>query len=150
MTIVWSVVAMAFIGLVFSGFGLMLAAKTKNMQTFQAVSMAVTMPMTFLSGAYIPVVALPDTLQWIAYFNPLSYAVNFFRVIALENLHMTTPELIYNLMAFEFWGVQMGFYQSMTILAVFGAAFLALSTWTFARLDFSKMNRSSATFNMFD
>jgi len=149
-TILWSVIAMLFIGIVFAGFGLMMAAKSKNMQTFQAVSMAITMPMTFISGAYIPVVALPEFLQWVAYFNPLSYAVNFFRVITLEATHMSIYEQVQNLFAFEFWGMQLGFWHSIGILAIFGVIFLGLSTWTFAKLDFSKMNRQKATFDMFE
>jgi len=150
MTVLWAMLAMLFIGIVFAGFGLMMAAKSKNMTTFQAVSMAITMPMTFISGAYIPVMQLPTFLQWVAYFNPLSYAVNFFRIVSLEATHLTVAEQIEAGFAFEFWGIQLGFYHSVIILTIFGAIFLALSTWTFARLDFSKLNRQAATFNMFE
>ena len=145
-TVALVIISMIFVGLIFAGFGLLIASKSKNMQTFQAVSMAITMPMTFISGAYIPLSALPVPLQWVGRFNPMSYAVHFFRNIAIESrdgaidfILAAEQELI-----FEFWGIAITPLVSVFILAVFGAIFLILSTATFARVDFSKMARNKA------
>jgi len=97
--------------------------------------------MIFISGAYLPFFMLPNVLQWIGYFNPLSYAVLFFRTIMLESLDLTTPELLSEGLAFEIGNVTITPMGAFGILAVFGVVFLILSTLTFVKLDFSRMNR---------
>ena len=141
LTVVYSILAMVFVGLVFAGFGLLLATKAKNIQTFQAVSMAITMPMTFLSGAYIPLSMLNDVLANIAYFNPMTYAVAFFRTIVLEKTGLPLADLVNEELAFEIGGLVIYPMTSILILLAFGAVFLVLSTIAFVRVDFSKMNR---------
>jgi ABC-2 type transport system permease protein len=142
LTVIFSIFAMIFVGLVFAGFGLLLATKTKNIQTFQAVSMAITMPMTFLSGAYIPLSLLNNVLTNIAYFNPMTYAVAFFRTIVLEKTNLSLTEMVNEELAFEIGKFTIVPMTSMLILLAFGTIFLILSTITFIRVDFSKMNRN--------
>jgi ABC-2 type transport system permease protein len=134
--------AMIFVGLVFSGFGLFLATKAKDIQTFQAISMAITMPLMFLSGAYIPLSMLPTEMQWVAYFNPMTYAVVLFRVISLGKLGVSDADLAAEGLAIEIGGLVIGPFIAAVILAVFGILFLILSTVSFLRTDFSKMNRN--------
>jgi len=143
LTVLLVIASMAFVGLIFAGFGLLMASKAKNMQTFQALSMAITMPMTFISGAYIPLFSLPVALQWVGRFNPMTYAVHFFRDIAI----VSRDEIMeYTLMReqeiLQFWGLNITPTVAILILVVFGAVFLFLSTMTFTRIDFSKMNRN--------
>jgi len=145
LTVVLVILSMAFVGLIFAGFGLLLASKSKNMQTFQALSMAITMPMTFISGAYIPLFSLPVALQWVGRFNPMTYAVHFFRDVAIvsgDDIMMQTLALEQEVL--QFWELSITPLLSVLILAVFGAVFLFLSTMTFTRIDFSKMNRNAA------
>ena len=142
LSIVLILSVMLFVGLVFAGFGLLVATKSKNIQTFQAVSLAITMPMTFLSGAYLPFSMLPDQLRWVGYFNPLTYAVSLFRAISLEKLDLPIAELVQEDLAFEIGRITIGPLESFGILIVFGVAFLTLSTLAFMRVDFSKMNRN--------
>ena len=142
MTVVYIIAAMIFVGFVFSGFGLFLATKAKSTQTFQVVSMAITMPMTFLSGAYIPISYLPDTLRYIAYFNPLTYAVMLFRTVSLEVTDLSTELLLEAQLAIEIRDFVVTPWISILILLGFGSLFLLLSTLSFARTDFSKMSRN--------
>jgi len=148
MTIIYSILAMIFIGFVFAGFGLMIATKSKNMQTFNAISMAIITPMTFISGAYVPLAVLPNAVRWIGFFNPLTYAVSFFRTITMELTDIPTAELLQIDLAFELFGITIGMFESLLILAIFGTIFLILSAISFSKLDFSKMNRAKATFDM--
>lgn len=142
LTIIYAILAMIFVGLVFAGFGLFLASNTKNTQTFQVVSMAITMPMTFISGAYIPFSLLPKTLVFIGYLNPMTYAVAFFRAITLEKLSLPQAELIKEELAFKMGEFVVTPFMSMLILLIFGVLFLILSTLTFVNIDFSKINRN--------
>ena len=142
LTILYVVLIMIFVGLVFSGFGLFIATNTKNIQTFQVVSMAITMPMTFISGAYIPFALLPQLLVYIGYFNPMTYAVALFRVVALEKAALPTENLINEELAFQIGEIVITPLISILILLVFGLLFLFLSTLSFLRTDFSRINRN--------
>jgi ABC-2 type transport system permease protein len=133
---------MIVVGLVFSGLGLFLAVLIKNSQTFQIVITAVTMPLTFLCGAYIPLSLLPKLLQNMAYLNPMTYTTAFFRTIILEKTSMTTEQLIAEQLAFKIGNMVITPPISMAIVIVFGAVFLLLSTVVFSKADFSRINRS--------
>ena len=141
-TLLLTILCMAFVGLVFSGFGLLVATTTKNMQTFQAVTMALVMPMTFLSGAYIPISILNNVLTYIAYFNPMTYAVMLFRTVALEQMSLPTEQLLHMQLAIEIGDVVITPLISALILLIFGIVFLFLSTISFVKTDFSKFSRS--------
>ena len=133
---------MIVVGLVFSGLGLFLAALVKNSQTFQVVITAITMPLTFLCGAYIPLSMLPKVLQYIAYLNPMTYTTAFFRTIILEKTSLTTEQLLAEQLAFKIGSFVITPPISMAIVIIFGLVFLFLSTYVFSRVDFSRINRS--------
>ena len=138
------IAVMIVVGLVFSGLGLFLAALVKNSQTFQIVVTAITMPMTFLCGAYIPLSMLPKTLQYVAYFNPMTYTTAFFRTIILEKTSLTTNQLIVEQLAFKMGNFVITPFISMVIVLIFGLVFLLLSTYVFSKVDFSRINRSKS------
>lgn len=133
---------MIVVGLVFSGLGLFLAVLVKNSQTFQIVITAVTMPLTFLCGAYIPLSLLPKLLQSVAYFNPMTYTTAFFRTIILEKTSLTTEQLIAEQLAFKIGNTVITPTLSIAIVIAFGVVFLLLSTVVFSRADFTRINRS--------
>ncbi|HZK52759.1 MAG TPA: ABC transporter permease [Desulfosporosinus sp.] len=135
---------MSVVGLVFSGLGLFLAALVKNSQTFQIVITAITMPLTFLCGAYIPLSMLPKTLQYVAYLNPMTYTTAYFRTIILEKTSLSTDQLIAEQLAFKIGNFVITPNISIAIVLVFGLVFLLLSTYVFSRVDFSRINRSKS------
>lgn len=135
---------MAAVGLVFSGLGLFLAALVKNSQTFQVVITAVSMPMTFLCGAYIPLGMLPSALQFFAYLNPMTYATAFFRTVILEKSSLPVDQMVAEQIAFKAGGFIVTPIISMAIVIVFGLVFLLLATLVFTRVDFSRINRSKS------
>ncbi|MFT4144918.1 MAG: ABC transporter permease [Mobilitalea sp.] len=136
-------ISMISIGLVFSGVGLFMATKVRNGQTFQIIKTAVTMPLTFLSGAYIPLSMLPGTLKYVAYINPMTYATAFFRMIVLEKTDLSTAELIQEELAISINGFIVTPFMSFIIILAIGLVFLLLSTLSFVKTDFSRLNRSS-------
>ncbi|UZW12725.1 ABC transporter permease [Clostridium pasteurianum] len=138
------IVVMAAVGLVFSGLGLFLAALVKNSQTFQIVITAITMPLTFLCGAYIPLSLLPKILQYFAYLNPMTYTTAFFRTIILEKTSLTTEQLIEEQLAFKIGNFVITPTISMLIVIIFGLVFLLLATLVFSKVDFSRINRSKS------
>lgn len=142
-TPIFVLLAMICVGLVFSGVGLFLATIVRSGQTFQIVKTAVTMPITFLSGAYIPISMLPTSLKYIAYFNPMTYATAFFRMIVLEKTNLSTEQLVKEGLAIDINGFIVTPIMSFTIIVGIGLIFLLLSTNSFVKTDFSRINRSS-------
>lgn len=138
---------MVLVGFVFSGLGLYIATLVKNSQTFQVVITAITMPLTFLCGAYIPLSLLPGLLQNLAYLNPMTYATAFFRTIILEKTSLTTEQLIAEQLAFEVGDFVITPWVSMLFVVLFGIVFLILATSVFSKVDFSKINRSKSKEN---
>ena len=136
--------AMICVGLVFSGVGLFLATIVRSGQTFQIIKTAVTMPLTFLSGAYIPISMLPTSLRYVAYFNPMTYATAFFRMIVLEKTDLSATELVKEGLAVDINGFIVTPIMSLTIIVAIGFIFLILSTNSFIKTDFSRLNRSSS------
>lgn len=140
---------MIFVGLVFSAFGLFLATSIKNSQTFHIVSVAITIPITFLCGVYVPLSLLPQGLQFIALFNPMTYATALFRTISLEKMSLPAEELIAEQLAFEISNFIITPQVSILIVFAFGILFLLLSTIAFSNVDFSRMNRAKGNKDIF-
>ncbi|GIN72135.1 hypothetical protein J14TS2_26100 [Bacillus sp. J14TS2] len=149
MTPVFVIAFMIFVGLVFSAFGLFLATAVKNSQTFQIASMAVTTPITFLCGVYVPLSLLPNGLQFLALFNPMTYAAAFFRTLSLEKMSLSVEELLEEQLAFKVSTFVITPQISMIIILLFGLLFLFLSTLAFSKVDFSRMNRAKGQKDIF-
>ncbi|WHH61158.1 ABC transporter permease [Petroclostridium sp. X23] len=135
--------AMICVGLVFSGVGLYLATIVRSGQTFQIIKTAVTLPLTFTSGAYLPLSMLPDSLKYVAYMNPMTYATAFFRMIVLEKTNLPPAELVKEGLAIDINGFIITPILSLAIILAIGLIFLILSTNSFVRTDFSRISRSA-------
>lgn len=142
LTPIFVLLAMICVGIVFSGVGLYLATVVRNGQTFQIVKTAIAMPLTFISGAYIPLSLLPDTLKIIAYINPMTYATAFFRMIVLEKTGLSAEQLVNEGLAIEINGFIITPFFSVMIILGIGLIFLTLATRSFVKTDFSRLNRS--------
>lgn len=146
-TPVYVLLSMIFVGIVFSGVGLFLATAVKSGQTFQIVKTSITMPLTFISGAYVPLSLLPKALTYVAYLNPMTYATAFFRMIVLEKTNLPIQELVNEGLAIDINGFIVTPMLSLGIILIIGAIFLFLSTRSFIKTDFSRFNRSSTDAN---
>ncbi|MEU7650206.1 ABC transporter permease [Streptomyces huasconensis] len=63
---------------------LALAAWLRNAETMQSAGYLVTFPLMFASSAFVPKERLPDWLQVLATVNPLTYAMDATRGLALD------------------------------------------------------------------
>jgi ABC-2 type transport system permease protein len=71
-------------GLGFSGLAIVMASRIKQIQTYGLVAQTVTLPLSFLGGALVPVTSLPAFLYPLVVLNPLTYAVNAVRAIMIK------------------------------------------------------------------
>lgn len=129
--------AMVLVGFTFSSIGLFLATLTKSSSGFQILVSVIVMPLTLLSGALIPVTAMPGFVQAIAFFNPLSYATSLFRFIALQMDGMTSAELVAQGVAFQLGGATITPQVSLLIILAMSALFFVFCVLRFDRADFS-------------
>ena len=72
------------VGFGFSCIAIAMAARMKQIQTYGLVSQTVTLPLSFLAGALVPVSSLPAFLYPLSVIDPLTYAVNAIRDIMLK------------------------------------------------------------------
>jgi ABC-2 type transport system permease protein len=72
-----------------TAFGVMVAARIKQMQSFMGVMQMAIMPMFFLAGALYPVANLPDWLKVLNRLDPLAYAVDPMRRLVFNHLNIS-------------------------------------------------------------
>lgn len=102
------------LSMAFSAVFTALAFRVPTHGTFFAITGFVTLPLVFMSNAFVPIDAMPDWMAIFARLNPLSYAVDAIRILILE-------------------GWSAGVAGSMAILGAFAALCLGLATFEFRR-----------------
>jgi ABC-2 type transport system permease protein len=70
---------MFLIAIFFTGLGLAIASKMKDMHGFQLIMNFLIMPIFFLSGALFPLENLPSSIYFISRIDPLTYGVDGLR-----------------------------------------------------------------------
>ena len=78
-SLVLGLVFMFLIAVFFTGLGLSIASKMKDMQGFQMILNFLKMPIFFLSGALFPITNLPPAILFISRIDPLTYGVDGLR-----------------------------------------------------------------------
>ncbi|MDP4193176.1 MAG: ABC transporter permease [Bacteroidota bacterium] len=130
---------MCLVGLTFSSLGLYLATISKESTNFQLLITIVSFPLTFLSGAYIPTMAIPKILAPIIYLNPLTYTTSAFRYIALHMENVPATDLVKSGIAFNVNGFIIMPLMSTLLIIVMGIIFFALCVNRFNKADFSRV-----------
>src|SRR4051812_40036168 len=112
-----------------TAFGVMVAVRIKQMQSFMGVMQMIVMPMFFLSGALYPVAALPAWLAVLNRVDPLTYAVDPMRRLVFAHLDMS-PAARAALDPGVTWGGWRlpGLFEAGVILAL-GLVMLGVAIW---------------------
>ena len=130
---------MLLVGLTFSTLGLYLATLSKESSNFQLLIAIVSFPLTFLSGAYIPTMALPKILLPLVYLNPLTYTTAAFRFITLHLEGTPVSGLVKAGVAFDINGFIITPLLSFLFIGVLCAVFFVLCVNRFNSADFSRV-----------
>lgn len=130
---------MLAVAVTFASIGLYLASLAKSSTTFQVMIMAFTMPLTFLSGAYIPTTIMPRLLKPIVYINPLTYTTAIFRYITLNMSKLSTDALVKAGVSFNIHGFIIQPYMGLFIILAMGVIFFVLCVYQFNKADFSNV-----------
>jgi ABC-2 type transport system permease protein len=118
-----------------TGFGVTLAARMKNMQSFFGLMQMAIMPMMFLSGAMFPLSNLPTWLHVLTTINPLTYAVDPMRQAVFSHLNVNpmVNAVLNPGVSWFGWKLPVGF--ELGLVAVIGAALLGVAIAQFRRSE---------------
>jgi ABC-2 type transport system permease protein len=128
---------MAVTGLTFGSLGLFLATLAWNSSAFQILTTVVVMPLTFLSGAYIPTTVMPKFLSVIVWLNPLTYVTSVFRYVTMGMERLPVSDLVKSGVAFDVLGFVVTPVMGFFLIIAIGLAFFVLCVAKFNSADFS-------------
>ena len=116
-----------------TAFGVMMAARIKQIQAFMALTQMLVMPLFFLSGALYPLNGLPGWLTVLTRLDPLTYIVDPMRHAVFSHLPIP-PEMAAALSPGVTWfGWPVPIVLSLSIVALMGAGMLGIAIMEFKR-----------------
>ena len=116
-----------------TAFGLMVAVRITQMQSFMALTQLLVMPLFFISGAIFPVSGLPAWLAVLNRIDPLTYAVDPMRHVVFAHLNIS-DQVRQALDPGVFWGSwQVPPVLEALIVLVLGLAMLGIAIVEFSR-----------------
>ena len=118
-----------------TAFGVMMAARIKQIQAFMALTQLFVLPLFFLSGALYPLNGLPYWLTVLTRIDPLTYIVDPMRRAVFDHLAVSPQAL--NLLSpgvtWAGWLVPLGL--SLAIVAAMGLAMLGIAIAEFRKTE---------------
>jgi ABC-2 type transport system permease protein len=68
----------------FAAISILIASLMKTRERFMGIGQALIMPLFFVSNSLYPIKLMPTILQYFAFFNPLTYAVDAVRGLLIS------------------------------------------------------------------
>jgi ABC-2 type transport system permease protein len=118
-----------------TAFGVMVAVRIKQMQSFMGVMQMIVMPMFFLSGALFPVSGLPAWLAVLNRLDPLTYAVDPMRRLIFNHLDISAAARKALDPGVTWWGWHVPSALEAGVILVLGLAMLAIAIWEFSATE---------------
>jgi ABC-2 type transport system permease protein len=126
---------MLLLGFTVTAFGLVIAARIKQMQAMMGLMQMILMPLMFLSGILYPLAGLPRWLNILVHVNPITYAVHPLRQAVFEHIH-AGPAALARLNPPLTWGSwTVPTLVQLAVVALTGVAFLWIAVLEFDRAD---------------
>jgi ABC-2 type transport system permease protein len=118
-----------------TSFGVMMAARINQMQSFMALTQMLVLPLYFLSGSMFPASNLPLWLTIANRVDPLTYAVDPMRRVVFNHLHLTAAvrQRLDPGVTWDGWRVPT--MLEVAVVAVIGLAMLAIAIRAFSKTD---------------
>ncbi|TMK99019.1 MAG: ABC transporter [Actinobacteria bacterium] len=116
-----------------TAFGVMVAARISQIQSFMALMQMAIMPMFFLSGALFPVSGLPRWLEVLNRLDPLTYAVDPMRRAVFAHLNISNGARRALDPGVTWWGWHVPGLVAAAVVALLGLAMLLVAIFEFSR-----------------
>ncbi len=114
-----------------TAFGVMVAARIKQMQSFVALMQMIVLPMFFISGALFPVSNLPGWLAVLNRIDPLTYAVDPMRRLVFSHLDISESTRRALDPGVTWWGWHVPTGLEVAVVLALGLVMLAIAIWEF-------------------
>jgi len=118
-----------------TAFGVMIAARIKQMQSFMGVMQMIVTPMFFISGALFPVAGLATWLAILNRLDPLTYAVDPMRRAVFSHLDIS-PAAQHALNSGVTWfGWRVPTLVEAAMIVLLGLVMLGIAIWEFSSTE---------------
>jgi ABC-2 type transport system permease protein len=118
-----------------TAFGVMVAARIKQMQSFMGVMQMIITPMFFISGALFPAAGLPGWLTVLNRIDPLTYAVDPMRRIVFNHLSMSPAARHALDPGVTWWGWRVPTLLEAGVVVVLGLVMLGIAIVEFSSTE---------------
>jgi ABC-2 type transport system permease protein len=118
-----------------TAFGVMVAVRIKQMQSFMGVMQMVVMPLFFISGALFPVANLPGWLTVLNRIDPLTYAVDPMRRLVFNHLDLSAAAKAALDPGVTWWGWRVPTLLEAAVIVVLGLTMLGIAIWEFSATE---------------
>ena len=118
-----------------TAFGVMIAARIKQMQSFMGVMQMIVTPMFFISGALFPAAGLPGWLTVLNRIDPLTYAVDPMRRIVFNHLNISPAARHALDPGVTWWGWRVPTLLEAGVVVLLGLVMLAIAIWEFSATE---------------
>jgi ABC-2 type transport system permease protein len=119
-----------------TAFGVMVAVRISQMQSFMGVMQMIVMPMFFISGALFPVSGLPGWLTVLNRLDPLTYAVDPMRRLVFNHLPHISPAARHALdPGVTWWGWHVPSLVEAAVIVALGVLMLGIAIWEFSATE---------------
>jgi len=118
-----------------TAFGLTVAIRIKQMQSFMGVMQMIVMPMYFISGALFPASGLPSWLTVLNRIDPLAYAVDPMRRLVFNHLAISPAARQVLDPGLRWWGWRMPALLECAVIAIIGVVMLGIAIVEFSATD---------------
>jgi ABC-2 type transport system permease protein len=118
-----------------TAFGVMVAARISQMQSFMAIMQMAIMPMYFLSGALFPVAGLPQWLEILNRIDPLTYAVDPMRRAVFAHLKISAAARHALDPGVTWWSWHVPGLLEAAVVALLGLLMLTIAIVEFSRAE---------------
>jgi ABC-2 type transport system permease protein len=127
---------MALTAFMLTAFGLMLASRIQQVESFQVVIQFFVLPTFFLSGAVFPLSGLPTWLEALTKIDPLSYAVDPLRRAVFAHVNGLSEAVRRTLNPGMTWdGWRLPTALELGVVIALGAAMLSLAIVRFSKTE---------------
>jgi ABC-2 type transport system permease protein len=118
-----------------TAFGVMVAVRIKQMQSFFGVMQMIIMPMFFISGALFPASGLPGWLTVLNRLDPLTYAVAPMRRLVFTHLTISPAARAALDPGVTWWGWRVPAALEATVIVALGLVMLTIAIWEFSTTE---------------
>ncbi len=118
-----------------TAFGVMMAARVKQIQAFMALTQMFVLPLFFLSGALYPLNGLPGWLTVLTRIDPLTYIVDPMRQAVFSHLSIAPAALRALSPGVTWFGWVVPLGLSLAMVAAMGGAMLAIAIAEFRKTE---------------